>query len=647
MKHLLRVLVLLVSVAMVASAQTSTGGIDGTVSDPSGAVVPNAKVTITEVDTGRAIPLVTNPVGRYSVRNLLPGVYNVTIEATGFAVKKMEKIMVNAGAVVNGDVTLEVGRAGEVITVAAEAVLVDSVRQTVDSIITEREIKNVPLFSRNFLELAALAPGTFIRDGGSIDPTKEIAYRVVGVAGRSGTATRVQVDGIDVTDETVGTTVANFSPESVSEFQLTRSSLDPSTSLTSSGAINIISKSGGNAMHGSWFWDYYNQDMGARLQYQPTAEPFKRNRTGGSVGGPLKKDKVFWFANWERHYQSEQRIARVPEFPQLNIAQPFPIGIRYTDARLDWNVTPRLRVFSKFHHDWNLATGGSAVSPFQTVNWTNTTTVGADYTQARMTHSYRFGYVNFNNRIESQELKYKFLRTPNGIAYYLGVGPYGAGPNSLAPQSTLQDNWQNSYEGSFVFGKHTLRYGLDVRHMVEGGFANFSGPLSVYGTYDAATIADLKKRGANLQDPLEYPFEGLTMGPANGFFTMRAAHGLPHGGKYWTRTALFAQDSFKVARRLKLNYGLRWQYDSGYFSNDKRVPRDPILERWIKGASKWPEAPKKLFSPSFGFAWDPTGSGRTVIRGGFYKGYEMNIICLLYTSPSPRDRTRSRMPSSA
>jgi hypothetical protein len=624
---------LLISTAS-APAQTPTGAIEGEVTDPTGAVVPNAPVTITEVATGRSIPVTTGGDGRYSVRNLLPGVYRIRVEAQGFASKVVEDISVSSGSVVNGNVSLEIGKTGEVVSVTAEAVMVDTTRQTVDTVVTGQDVRNLPYFSRNFLDMAALAPGTWIRDGGQIDPTKEFAYRVVGVVGRSGTATRVQVDGIDVTDETVGTTVANFSPEAINEFQLTRSSLDPSTSLTSSGAINIISRTGGNDIHGNWFWDYYNQDMGARPHYlteqdleefEGSNPPFKRNRTGGTVGGPFKKDKLFWLVNWERHYQTELRTSRVPEFPQLNVSQSWPAGLRFTDHRLDWNMSANLRMFGKFHHDWNLATGGSAVSPFQTINWTNIATVGFDYTTARTTHSYRFGYVNFNNRIESQELKYKFLRTPQGIPYYLGVGPYGAGPNSLAPQATYQDNYQNSYEGSWFAGKHSLRYGFDVRRIVLGGFANFAGPLSIYGTYDAATIEDLRARGANLEDPLEYPLESFSTGNQNGFFNLAPAHGLPHGGHFLTRTGAFVQDSFKLHRTFTLNLGLRWQYDNGYFAS-KDVPRDPDLERWGKGFSTFSEFPKDAFSPSIGFAWNVKGDGKTVIRGGFYKGYEMNIL---------------------
>jgi hypothetical protein len=612
--------------AALCCAQTPTGGIEGTVVDPSGAVIPGAKVTITETATGRAIPLTTNAAGRYSVRNLLPGAYSMQIEAPGFATKKIGNLDVSSGQVINGDAALEVGRAEQIVEVSAEAVVVDTSRQTVDSVITEKEIKNVPLFGRNFLDLAALAPGVMIRDGGAIDPTKVTAYRVVGVAGRSGTGTRVQIDGIDVTDETVGTTVANFSPESVHEFQLTRSSLDPSTSLTSSGAINIISKSGGNALHGSVFFDYYNQKMGARTYYDQTAaEPFHRKRIGGSAGGPFIKDKLFWFASFERHYQQEKSVVNSVLFPVLNVSQPFDIGNRLMDGRLDWNVTSSVRMFAKWHEDWNLSTGGSAVSPFQNIDWTPLLSYGLDITRAHMTHSYRFGYLNFNNRIESQELQFKFLRTPNGIPYYLSVGAYGAGPNNLAPQATYQNNYQNSYEGSYLAGKHMLRYGFDIRRIILGGFANFAGPTQVTGTYDSDTVAALKARGANLQDPTEYPLEYFSMGPANGFFNLAPAHGLPHGGHFITRPSWFVQDSFKARRNLSVNFGLRWQWDSGYFASNK-VKREPMMERWGKGFSTMPYVPKDMFSPSFGFAWDPKANGKTVIRGGFYKGYEMNIL---------------------
>ncbi len=519
---------------------------------------------------------------------------------------------------------MEVGRTGEIVQVEASAVVVDVSRQTLDSVITAKEIQDLPSFSRNFLDLAALAPGVITRDGESIDPTKVAAYRTVGINGRSGTGTRVQIDGIDVTDETVGTTTSNISQDAVQEFQLQRSSLDVSTSLTSSGSISIISRSGGNDYHGGAFYDYFNQDMSARLNFNREAEPINRKRTGVHFGGPIRKEKLFFFANWERHYQTEQKILETPTFPQQSGSAGFPIGIRYTTGRLDWNASSAVRAFYRFNHSWDEATGGDVVSPFSNLDWTNTHTIGVDFNRALFTSSMRFGYTNFNNQIVSKSLGKPFPEF-NGQVYYLGVGAFGSGPNSLAPQETYQDNKQLSYDASYLWNKHTFRFGFQYTNIVLGGFANFTGPLQVFGTYDTDALADLRRRGLSVTEPLNFPLESFATGPQNGFFTVEPAHGFAHGGHFNDRYRWYVQDKIKASRRLTLNIGLGWQYDTGYFSNDPLVRRDPALERWGAGFSSRPQQPKSLYSPSFGFVWDATGKGRTVVRGGFYKAYEMNI----------------------
>jgi carboxypeptidase family protein/TonB-dependent receptor-like protein len=624
--QLLAAFLAVLSFAALLWAQTPTGAIEGTVTDPAGAVVPRARVTVMEAETGRNIPLTTNDIGFYSARNLLPGRYSVKVEFAGFAAKELKDIVVNSGAVVNGSVALEIGKTGEVVEVSAQAISVDTTRQTVDSIIQAREIRDLPLFSRNFLDLAAIAPGVFTRDGESIDPTKAFAYRAVSISGSSGTGTRVQIDGIDVTDETVGTTTANVSNEAVSQFQLTRSSLDISTSLTSTGAINVISKSGTNQLHGSAFFDYYNQDLGARIQYNKEAEPFNRKRYGGGFGFPVLKDKLFGFVNWERTYQTSQTTNRTPEFPQYNISQGFPTGIRYGLGRVDWNVTPTVRAFGKFQYNWDISTGGTPISPFQNLDMTNVTTLGLDFSKGHSTHAIRFGYTNFNNKIVSQELTLKFPTAPGGTPFQLNVGPISVGPNGLAPQATFQDNYQLSYDGSYVWGRHTFRYGGSYTRIALGGFANFAGPLSINGTYDAGTIADLKKAGLDVTNPLNYPLDSGSLGPANGFFTLAAGHNLPHGDHINNRTAFFGGDNIKLTKNFTLNIGLRYEYDSGYFSNDRRVKREPLFDTWGKGFSQFPDPPKNMWSPSIGFAWDPTGRGKTSIRAGFYRAFEMNIF---------------------
>lgn len=633
----LAVILLLALAASVGFAQTPTGNIRGEVADPSGMAVPKAPVKITEVATNRTIDVTTGDAGEFVVTLLLPGVYNVRVEVAGFKTV-VQQVTVRAGGTAEVRFKLEVGAISTVVEVSAQmGAQVDTVGSKLDDVVTGRQIEQMPMNARNFLSLAALTPGVLIRDGGNIDPTKSVAYLTVGVIGRSGTGTRVQVDGIDVTDETVGTTMANISSDAVSEFQLTRSSLDLSTSLTSSGAVNIITRTGANDIHGSAFYFYRNQDMGARLNFEPTSLPFHRHQVGYRAGGPFIKNKLFWFSNWERTYQAEQGIypsgANFPNIPfgssnncLQGCAAGIPTNLRYITQRLDWNITKNLRFFYRFGYDDNLVAGGTIpVSPFANKDWTIIHAAGLDATTGRLTHSFRFGYVNFNNKIVSTSFSgFDFLKTPQGTPYFLSVENFQLGPNGLAPQETYQDNFQSKYDGSLVWGAHTIRYGLEVNRIILGGYANFAGPLSITGDFTSTTQQDVITRGANPQDPLQYPLVTFSTGPNNGFFTAQPCHGFAHGCHKNTRIAWYVGDTWRARKNLHINFGTRWEYDTGYFNNEG-VSRPSFLDFYGKGISTTATFPKNRFGPQFGFAWDPWSNGKTSIRGGAYLAYEMNI----------------------
>lgn len=621
---------------ITAFGQQPVGSIEGTVTDQAGAVISGAKVTAKETATDRTVTTTTNSDGFYQFRALLPGRYSIKITQTGFGSVVLE-LPVSVGQVANGSAALNVGTAQEVVEVSGNTeVQVDVSRQTVDGVIKGEQVDKLPLNARNFLDLARLEPGVVVRDGGDIDPTKVNSFRAVGISGRGGTGTRVQFDGIDVTDETVGTTTANLSNEAISEFQLSRSSLDMATSLTSSGAINVATRSGANAYHGSVFYFGRNQTMSAQQSSSQIGDnaPFHRHQVGFRAGGPLVKDKAFWFINWERFYQADNFVtdpADVPFFPSMAGNVGLPLGIRNMSARFDFNIASNMRAFYRFNHSWDESTGGSGQSPFQNIDWTIIHAAGLDITQQRLTHSFRFGYVNFNNNIASSEFsEWAFNKTPDGVPYFLGVGQYQLGPNGLAPQQTYQDNFQTKYDGSWVKGNHTIRFGGEVNRIILGGFANFAGPLTVSGTFTAdagGTRAAIIARGGNPQNPLEYPLESFSTGPANGFFTLPPAHNFPYGGNYNTRLAWYVGDSWRVRRNLTLNFGTRWEYDTAYFNKEEEdgVHRPSILGKVHPPSLTAPKFPKDRFGPSFGFAWDPTGKGKTSIRGGFYLAYEMNI----------------------
>jgi hypothetical protein len=242
-------------------AQRLTGSAIVQVLDPSGAAVPDARATLTSKEKGTSIELKSGADGVVVVPDLAAGDYSVSVQHEGFKTSSTV-VSIRVGVAASLVVRMELGAITTEVMVQAEAVTVDTSKSTVQGVVTANMIDNLPLNGRNFLDLAQLAPGVQIVDGGLFDPTKN-QMTGVSVGGRSGRSTRIQVDGVDITDETVGTTVMNLTNESVQEFGIQQSSLDVSTDLTSSGAVDIITKSGTNSLHGSGFGFFRRSDFAA------------------------------------------------------------------------------------------------------------------------------------------------------------------------------------------------------------------------------------------------------------------------------------------------------------------------------------------------------------------------------------------------
>src|SRR2546428_5476087 len=291
---------LLLAVGSSVMAQQIRGALEGTITDPNGAVLSGARVVVKNNATSAEVTTAANDRGYFNVQNLEAGVYTVTIQQSGFNKYVAKDVNVKVGAVTPLAIALQVGAQEQIVEVTATSTeaSVDTSRSTVDGVVTAKTIENLPLNGRNFLDLAQLEPGVQVRDGGDFDPTKN-QFVGVSVGGRQGRSTRIQFDGVDITDETVGTTTTNISNESIQEFQVSRSTLDPSTDLASSGAINIVTRSGGNQFHGSGVSFFRNESYAADLRLdktQPTTEKpsFERQNFGGNFGGYFIKDRLFW-----------------------------------------------------------------------------------------------------------------------------------------------------------------------------------------------------------------------------------------------------------------------------------------------------------------------------------------------------------------
>src|SRR5277367_4836279 len=318
-----------------AQSNVQAGTIQGVVTDPQGGVVPNAKVTITNKDTGASNDTTTSSAGTFTSGSLIPGNYAVRVEAPSFKTVSASYI-VQINQVSSATIKLELGASSTVVEVSGQAVSVNTDQAQVSGSLTTQQIENLPVNGRNFLDLAQLEPGVQIQDGGNFDPTKT-GFSSISFGGRVGCTARIEVDGVDVSDETVGTTTESIPASAISEFQLAQSSLDLSNELTSSGAVNVVTKSGTNSFHGEGYGLFRTSTQGAEL---PGGGTYQRNQEGGDVGGPIIKDKLYFFADGERTLQhAGAGVAPAPPFDSFSGTFPSPFKEGDLLGRVDYQAT--------------------------------------------------------------------------------------------------------------------------------------------------------------------------------------------------------------------------------------------------------------------------------------------------------------------
>ncbi|MEQ1472819.1 MAG: TonB-dependent receptor, partial [Candidatus Acidiferrum sp.] len=420
------------------------------------------KATVTSKSRGNTVDAVSNSEGQLVVPELPPGDYKVSLQRDGFRTINAD-VAVRVGVTTSLDLILELGSQASTVMVEASDFTVDTEKSTVQGTIMADEIEALPLNGRNFLDLAQLSPGVQVLDGGSFDPTKN-QFVGVSIGGRSGRSTRIQVDGVDITDETVGTTVMNLTNESIQEFGIAQSSLDVSTDLTSTGAVNIITRSGTNQFHGSGFGFFRRSEFAANNgsldQLNPAKPAFSRDDYGGRLGGPFIKNRLFWEAEYEKQQQVGQITASEPAFSSFNGSFGVPENEHLGGGRLDLNITNSQHLFYRYTHDDNIGVtgfGGVGFSAFANKNSANAHSVGWDYTKGRLTNAVRFSFLKFVNGIVDANALAGTPSTvdPAGDAAQInitGLGGFVFGPNANAPQATYQENRQIKYDGSATYG---------------------------------------------------------------------------------------------------------------------------------------------------------------------------------------------------
>src|SRR5262244_1839323 len=303
LRHLLLVIATAALVPLTAAAvaaQNPTGSIRGTVNDEQGAVIPKAAITVTNKATGDVRKTTTTDDGTYGVENLLPGDYDVKIEGSGFSTVT-QTVTVQVGNTSNGNAVLRVGAANVVVDVVSEAPIIDKTDYKIDGVVTRQKIDALPLNGRNFLQLALLEPGVGVS---AKNPGSQNNLFNVSIGGANSALTRLTVDGASILDPVCGGAAQNFSTETIQEFQISTFNFDLSTGVTSVGAINIVSRTGSNDFHGNAFLYFRDHSIAALPTFfrpNESFDPFfRRYQYGGSFGGPIKKDRAFFFANVEK-----------------------------------------------------------------------------------------------------------------------------------------------------------------------------------------------------------------------------------------------------------------------------------------------------------------------------------------------------------
>ncbi len=621
---LLLILFMTMKPTRILAQATASGTVLGTVSDSSQAVISGAQVIITSLSTGAKRSMVTNNSGSYRFDLLSAGHYALTITSPGFstAAQNLELLV---GQTATANVTLVPGSASQTVEVAGANPLIDVMKTSVSQDITPSEVEQLPMVGRDVANLAYLAPGVKAAD--SYDPTKN-RYAILSVNGSGGRNVNVTVNGVDNKDNTVGGPVMQLPLEAVQEFFISTQRFSAENGRSEGAAINMITKRGENQFHGSAFGYFRDTTLDTDEKnpdgtggYTNVHPDYSRQQFGGSIGGPIKRDKLFAFFALERereHSGLEETGTSYDELvaaqgaglaadPAKSIPRPF-FETRY-NGRMDWTFNSKHSAYVSYSSQANnslndqsdgtgdLTNGNFTVNHLQLANFT-LNSIFSDTTINQFTSGFQY----WNNLINSD------------YSVPLVVFPDASfGTNTNVPQQSFQRKWQFKDDFSKSMGRHTLKAGVDfIWNPVEGGFFESNSTLEVDFAADPTVI---------LGDPATYPQQFSTPGAVTA---MSVSNGDPTFRVATKQLGFYFQDDWKTTRHLTLSLGLRWDRDFNTLgeSDIKRsrtyqelvALNNPFSNPYV---SKLPHDDNLDFSPRIGFAYDLTGKGNHVIRGGF------------------------------
>ena len=595
--------------APAAAPQSSTSAdLEGTLTDQAGAAIPSATVVVINRETGVERRGESNALGRYRVAALPASEYDLRITKDGFAVVERRGLILQVGQVATVDVALPLASQTQEITITEAAPMVETGRASVGAVVNRNDIDNLPINGRTFLDFSRTVAGV---------TAQQTSGQGSGLSfnGQRGRSNNLSVDGADNNGSLNGNTRLMMSQEAVREFQVVTNQFAPEFGNAGGGLVNVVSRSGGNDYHGNAFLFARDEALDGRNAFVTDAEkpPFNRRNLGATLGGPIVRNRTFFFASVEYIKRNESDVVTLSDDTVRAIntvlaARPipnggvksvangtFPVGRinTVTSLKLDHTLSSADSLSFRyiFGQERESNAGGVAIG--------GTTDVSGGGGQRTRDQSFLVSWNHIFSPTLLSETRFQFA--PRNLTQYAndpigprvtisGVGNFGRNVNFPVLLDESRYQWQHSL--SKQLGRHYFKFGADINYLR----AHTSFPVNFAGTFTFSNLADFAAGRVNQ----------FTQGFGNPEIR------LPE-----TSLGFYVQDVFKLNEKLTLTYGLRYDYDMQP-QNVKRDRTNPIEAPLQDGVNRDPNN----IAPRIGINFNPDGKGRTSIRAGYGVFYD-------------------------
>ncbi len=586
--------------------QVATATLNGRITDPQGAAIAGAEVTAKQKATGLQRAAGTNSEGFFTITNLPPGTYEVQVKASEFKTQTYSEVVLEVGQSRSLDTMLVVGGSalGD-LDLTAEIELINRSTSVVDGVVGRRAIENLPLNGRNFLELALLIPGN--SPAPNFDPTKTNTV-LISSAGQLGRGGNVTVDGADNNDDVVGGSLINVSQEAVQEFQIATNRFSAELGRSGSSVINIVTKTGTNEFHGSSSFFFRNrnlQGLPATFDRSNADPPFDREQMAFGVGGPVIKDKIFWFGSFEYRNQDGATLVGERDTATRTIKRSFalaPLNDLLATVRGDF-VSSSANDRLSARYSIERADDVTASTLIRAIGSASQRQAGENHYQSFLTNwtrlfsptvvnSFNFSVTNFINKTDPV--------TPGPQLTFPSIQD---GASFRVPQQTRMNRLQFADTLSVVKGAHNIHFGGEWQRID----SDFDLRVFQQGRIELVQdFAEFDHNGDGRVDDNDLLF-AVTLRSS----TPERALVIPDADNNYV--ALFFQDDWRIHPRFTLNAGLRYELDTDVKNVSRTDELNPLILPFLGGKRG---RDKNNFGPRVGFNW-ASADGRTSVHGGY------------------------------